>query len=214
MEFNGKWKLLHYAASKFFSDVTVSVVEDEDENALVWVVNDLKSSITAKLKVALVSLDNGREIKKWEEECKLDRFSEKPFMKIDTKKIFDTKITRQNTALYLCLSNIIDETEKKTVSSIDNTYFFCNAKQIRLKKPTIKITDIVSKGNETKFNISSDQVALYVYLSAGSIPGRFSENGFHLLNPGVKKSITFYCWDSTKKLEGNPFTVLSLRDSY
>lgn len=50
-----------------------------------------------------------------------------------------------------------------------------------------------------EIELTSDKIALFVWLDAGSISGRFSENGFHILQG--KKKIILHTMEATTPKE-------------
>lgn len=63
------------------------------------------------------------------------------------------------------------------------------------------------------FDLETSAVAPFVWLDVGSIPGRFSDNGF--LMTEKKRTILFYPWKLTSKSElEQSLHVTSLTDIY
>lgn len=72
---------------------------------------------------------------------------------------------------------------------------------------------ISQKGDLFVFDLRTSAVAPFVWLDAGSIPGRFSDNGFLMIEK--RRSVLFYPWKLTSKSElQQAFTVTSLADTY
>lgn len=73
---------------------------------------------------------------------------------------------------------------------------------------------IISQQNDTfVFDLETSAVAPFVWLDVGSIPGRFSDNGF--LMTEKTRTIIFYPWSRTSKSElEQSFHVTSLTDIY
>lgn len=72
---------------------------------------------------------------------------------------------------------------------------------------------ISQKGDLFVFDLRTSAVAPFVWLDVGSIPGRFSDNGFLMIEK--TRSVLFYPWKLTSKSElQQAFTVTSLTDTY
>ncbi|XP_064440948.1 beta-mannosidase isoform X3 [Mirounga angustirostris] len=76
------------------------------------------------------------------------------------------------------------------------------------------ITAIISQQGDTfAFDLETSTVAPFVWLDVGSIPGRFSDNGF--LMTEKTRTVLFYPWKPTSKSElEQSFRVTSLTDIY
>lgn len=73
---------------------------------------------------------------------------------------------------------------------------------------------VISQQNDTfVFDLKTSAVAPFVWLDVGSIPGRFSDNGF--LMTEKTRTILFYPWRPTSRSElERAFQVTSLTDIY
>lgn len=76
-----------------------------------------------------------------------------------------------------------------------------------------QITDVVKNGAAFDVTVSSDNIALFVWLDTHSIIGYFSDNGF--LQTGGLKQVKFYPDNSTITLKElkDVITVTHLKDS-
>lgn len=72
---------------------------------------------------------------------------------------------------------------------------------------------ISQKGDLFVFDLRTSAIAPFVWLDVGNIPGRFSDNGFLMIEK--MRSVLFYPWKLTSKSElQQAFTVTSLTDTY
>lgn len=72
---------------------------------------------------------------------------------------------------------------------------------------------ISQQGNTFVFDLKTSAVAPFVWLDVGSIPGRFSDNGF--LMTEKTRTVFFYPWKPTSESElEQSFHVTSLADTY
>lgn len=94
-----------------------------------------------------------------------------------------------------------------------NYHFLSSLKDAQgLVKANITVT-ISQKGDLFVFDLRTSAVAPFVWLDVGSIPGRFSDNGFLMVEK--MRSVLFYPWKLTSKSElQQAFTVTSLTDTY
>ena len=77
------------------------------------------------------------------------------------------------------------------------------------------MTGIIEVKPQKEFQITviSDTVAPFVWLDAPGIRGRFSDNGFLMVNP--KTTVQFHAWDATDVSSlSQAITVKSLMDVY
>lgn len=73
--------------------------------------------------------------------------------------------------------------------------------------------NISQKGDLFVFDLKTSAIAPFVWLDVGSIPGRFSDNGFLMIEK--MRSVLFYPWKLTSKSElQQAFSVTSLADIY
>ncbi|XP_035307478.1 beta-mannosidase isoform X4 [Cricetulus griseus] len=94
-----------------------------------------------------------------------------------------------------------------------NYHFLSSPKDAKgLVKANITVS-ISKKGGLFVFNLKTSAVALFVWLDVGSIPGRFSDNGF--LMTQKMHSVLFYPWKLTSKSKlQEALSVTSLTDIY
>jgi len=117
----------------------------------------------------------------------------------------------KNCFLYFSLA-----TENGDIISPDNFLFPGPLKElIGFKAANITVTSVVPgmDANTFEIEISTDTVALFVWLEANDIAGEFSDNGFLLVTPTRKIEFTAKIDVTSDKLK-DALTVVSLGDSY
>jgi hypothetical protein len=94
-----------------------------------------------------------------------------------------------------------------------NYYLPVPPKQIKLTKPTITLS-VSGDGERVWVEISTSHIAPFAWLIAGSIKGRFSDNGM-LLVPDKPTRVEFIAYEqfSLAALQST-ISITTLRDSY
>jgi len=200
IEYDGTWKLLHYAARRFFAPVLLCAWM-KDGHVELALVNDLPSEARGTATVTVRDLEGGtlrtesfevrapaasaRRLASWAREDLAAR-PEASFLHISLEHGGETS----GDALFLV--------EPK-----------------RLTLPRARVTAEVEDAPEgCSLSLSTDAPAFYVALEAGEIRGEFSDNCFTLL-PGAPRVVGFRPWQpvTAEKLRGS-LKVRHLRESY
>ncbi|XP_064649950.1 beta-mannosidase-like [Lineus longissimus] len=97
--------------------------------------------------------------------------------------------------------------DEASVTLASNFYFLTVPKAAwGMRKANIKVKSVTARDKNFVITLSSDQPALFVFVEAWGIKGRFSQNGFHMMSgPSKALSLVFYPWEVT--------TVMVLQDS-
>nr|XP_020014177.1 beta-mannosidase isoform X2 [Castor canadensis] len=208
LEYGGKWKMLHYFAQRFFAPLLPVGFEDRDVFH-VYGVSDLHTDCNATLTVRvhtwsslepLCSLVMGPFVIKAGQAV--------PLYKEPVRKLLGCgNCTRKSCVLSFYLS-----TERKLFSPT-NYHFLSSPKDaVGLLKAQIT-ANITQQGDTFVFDLETSAVAPFVWLDVGSIPGRFSDNGF--LMTEKTRTVLFYPWKPTSKRElEQSLHVTSLTDIY
>lgn len=180
LEYDGRWKMLHYAAKKFFAPVIVSCVE-VDNNIEIWATSDLNEKLLGKVNVTLSTLQN----KKLQQ--KTIPITLKP---LENKKVFSKKI----------FSFGLSEAEKRAVQlvvagkigkySVYNSHYFVPYKFLDLEKTKISWSIKELHNGSFEYTLVSTKLALFVWIRTGSTMGIFSDNGF-TLQPDLPRRFVF-----------------------
>lgn len=186
LESNGRWKLLHYGAKKFYDPILICSFYQKGIID-VWICNDTLNSIKGDVKLEIFSWENEKSIKKFEWNEKVDPQARKLIWK---KNINDFIQDFQEDKYLMKLSFLESE----------NYLFFCNMKKIKLKKPKYEIEYIKEKEN-TRIKLKSNVFAPFVYVNHINV----SDNGFHLF--GNEKELII-------PGEINQIEIQSLYESY
>lgn len=211
LEYGGKWKMLHYFARRFFAPLLPVGFEDEGV-FYVYGVSDLHKDYHTKLTVRL---------HRWSSQKPLCTFvSSSAVIKAgEAMVLFQMPVSKllkrcKECTRDTCVVSFYLSTDNELFSPT-NYHFLSSLKDAKgLVKANITVS-ISQKGNLFVFDLKSSTSAItpFVWLDVGSIPGRFSDNGFLMIKKEL--SVLFYPWKPTSKSElQQAFSVTSLTDLY
>uniref|UniRef100_UPI002952ABA9 beta-mannosidase n=1 Tax=Panthera onca TaxID=9690 RepID=UPI002952ABA9 len=209
LEYGGKWKMLHYFARHFFAPLLPVGFEDQDA-FFIYGVSDLHSDCKATLTV---------RVHTWSSLEPLCSSETERFVMEAGKAVLLYKeqvpallghcgnCTRQS-----CVVSFYLSTDNQLVSPTNHHFLSSLNETVGLQKAHIT-ANITQQGDTFVFDLETSAVAPFVWLDVGSIPGRFSDNGF--LMTEKTRTILFYPWKPTSKSElEQSFHVTSLTDTY
>ncbi|XP_054109092.1 beta-mannosidase isoform X2 [Callithrix jacchus] len=209
LEYGGKWKMLHYFAQNFFAPLLP--VGFENENVFyIYGVSDLHLDYKMTLTV---------RVHTWsflEPVC--SRVTEHFVMKAgEAVCLYEEPVSEMlrrcgNCTRESCVVSFYLSADHKLQSPAN--YHFLSSLKEAMGLCKAQITAIISqRGDMFVFDLVTSAVAPFVWLDVGSIPGRFSDNGF--LMTEKTRTILFYPWEPTSKSElEQSFRVTSLTDIY
>lgn len=175
VDYYGKWKAAHYAIKEAYKAVIISADIDDDKFK-VHVISDRLKPLSGEFELRLKNM-SGTVLKSWSIDCKLEQLENKIVFEKSIFELLDQYSVKE-VFLEMRLTeggHFIDEGLK----------YFVHPKDLKLKKALIS-----TSVNAYEISLSSNQLALGVYLSVENIEGRFSDNYFDLI-PGQNKTITF-----------------------
>ncbi|XP_040607685.1 beta-mannosidase isoform X2 [Mesocricetus auratus] len=209
LEYGGKWKMLHYFARRFFAPLLPVGFEDRGV-FYVYGVSDLHRDYNTRLTVRLYTWSSLKPL------CSL--VTARTVIKAGAATILYKEpvpkllkrckgCMRETCVISFQLSTDSD------LFSPTNHHFLSSLKNARgLAKANITV-NISQKGGLFVFYLKTSAIAPFVWLDVGSIPGRFSDNGF--LMTKKTHSVLFYPWKLTSKSElRQALSVTSLTDIY
>lgn len=177
LEYAGKWKLLHYAAKRFFAPIMVSASQDKQGKFEIWLTSDAREA--GKCKVTAEIRDfSGKLLRKKIYARKSPAGSAICLESSDVDKFVPA---RNDCFLFLTL-----EAGRKIST---NVHFFTEYKRCRLAKAKIKMT-VVANGTGFKVTLATDKPAFFVAINADNIRGEFDDNMITLL-PGKPRTLIF-----------------------
>ena len=197
LEYGGGWKLLHYAARRFYQDVMMMIVPVErpergardfmgavpsqDSQLMLRAVNDTAQPVTLHFEVLAIDM-HGAHIKRWEAVVSVLSDSAKDVLPIANQDIPDGCFLSFNWR-----SEPADADFQSRVMAGEGEYWTQPYKHFDLPIPSISVVE--EPGSDGKsITLHSDKPAFFVSVELG---GRrvWSDNGFTLL-PGRPKTIT------------------------
>ncbi|XP_004401913.1 PREDICTED: beta-mannosidase [Odobenus rosmarus divergens] len=209
LEYGGKWKMLHYFARHFFAPLLPVGFEDQDV-FFIYGVSDLRSDCKAKLTVRVHTWHSLEPLCSSETEHFVLKAGKAVLLYKESVPVLLENCgncTRQSCVLSFYLS-----ADSQLVSPANYHFLSSLSESVGLHKA--HITAIISQQGDTfAFDLETSTVAPFVWLDVGSIPGRFSDNGF--LMTEKTRTVLFYPWKPTSKSElEQSFRVTSLTDTY
>lgn len=209
LEYRGKWKMLHYFARNFFAPLLPVGFEDKGV-FYVYGVSDLHLDSKVKLTVKIHSWSSLKPVCSIATKPLVIKAGEAVFL---YKEPVYTLLKRcGHCTLQSCVVSFYLSTDHGHVSPT-NYHFLSSLKNaVGLLKPHIT-ANISQQGDTFVFTLETSAVAPFVWLDVGSIPGRFSDNGF--LMTKKTRTVLFYPWKPTSKNKlKQSFRVTSLADIY
>ncbi|XP_064440945.1 beta-mannosidase isoform X1 [Mirounga angustirostris] len=209
LEYGGKWKMLHYFARRFFAPLLPVGFEDQDV-FFIYGVSDLRSDCKAKLTVRVHTWRSLEPLCSSETEHFVLKAGKAVLLYKESVPVLLENCgncTRQS-----CVVSFYLSADSQLVSPTNYHFLSSLSESVGLHKA--HITAIISQQGDTfAFDLETSTVAPFVWLDVGSIPGRFSDNGF--LMTEKTRTVLFYPWKPTSKSElEQSFRVTSLTDIY
>lgn len=206
IEYNGKWKLMHYDAINFFSPVGLSLYI-KDKTLYAYGLNDTQKDIESVLTLSFIAFD-GKKAQK-------DFLIQKNILKDSSIALYSCKIDKipLETNTYFIYGALSYSGGTIHSTAFPDVYKHCELLESELTYETVE--KITSDGPIFELLLSTKNPAFFVGLDAGSVKGIFSENLITLL-PEEKKVIYFTPENkrtSIKKFT-KELTVTDLRSTY
>lgn len=188
--YSGDWKLLHYAAQRFYAPQMLSLIPADDHSVEVYGINDTQKHLEGELVVTAVSFSG---------ECTVVHRSIQSIGPACSQQLAVIDVSTYTNGGHMLNASFL---------SLRQNLLLATPKACELHTPDITV-DETAEGNLV---LSSDVPALFVKLEIEGWEGRFSDNGFHLLN-GERKTVA--------AMKGNlppdwrtRLSILNLRDTY
>ncbi len=200
MDYEGRWKALHYQVRKSFQDVMLSVDGTDSSKVDIHVNSDLLSDIDGELHIQLLDFE-GNVLKERSSKVDVKPNSGKVVLTLSAEELLEG-CDKTRTVLEAELmkdGKVIDREE----------HYFISVKELKLSTPEITVTE----SDDGEFYVETNVLAKQVWLSSETW-GIFSDNYFDLI-PGQKKKVQFYSRDGSDgfvaRLPGK-LTVRSMAD--
>ncbi len=179
IDYTGKWKLLHYAAKRFYAPVLPIAYHKEDGKVEVYIVNDGPKAVEdAKLSVKFCTFD-AQKLGKQEYRLTIEPKSSTHMCTIDLKR--NHKLDRRKTFIYIKL--------KSDDLYIENCLLLDKPKACELLDPQL-LTQVEKVSGGFAVTVSCTYPAFEVALDAQDLKGVFSDNLF-AIRPTAQKVVVF-----------------------
>jgi beta-mannosidase len=200
VEYDGSWKLLHYAARRFFAP-TLLAAELSGDRVEVWLTNDLLRDVRHEAKVTLLDFQG----KVLMEEALAARAPAGSAKLLKSYALSELAPRPEEAFLYVTLS--------ADGVTTGNELFFTEPKRCSLAKAVVK-AEVRAAETGYSVRLSTSAPVFHVSLSAEGIPGKFDDNFFTLL-PGVPRTVLFTPGKPVQKENvTQAIAVRHLRDTY
>jgi beta-mannosidase len=203
IDYYGHWKALQYYARRFYAPILVS---PHVENGLlkVYVVSDKTAAQAATLRVRLMDF-SGKVLLEDTRNVDVAPLASKVYLEWPLKKLADAG--GADTSRVFVVADVASEHNQLS----HNLVYLAPTKEVHLKPAALKIETSGANGRY-KIRISSPVLARSVYLSAGNLDVKLSDNYFDLL-PGETNEITVTTTASLGALKAE-LRVISLTDAF
>ncbi|XP_043272252.1 beta-mannosidase [Venturia canescens] len=223
IDFGGNWKMLHYYAKDFFAPIIISPRLSYAKDLTIYIVSDRLLTVTG------CSLD-------------LNIHHYNSSVPVYTMNFMDVEIAANSAQAFRtfwltellksascgvaeeatnnCFVELVLWDEKGRLIAPRNYVFPGVLKNVNLSNTTVRMGTTIasipgklSNYLDYEFEVESEGVALFVWLQLPRMQGRFSENGFHLMNE--KKKIIFHASEAiTSDDLINEIEIMSLSQIY
>jgi beta-mannosidase len=218
IDYFGRWKALHYEARRFFAPVLVSPVEEGNE-VRVFVINDRRTDVRAKLVLRLLDLD-GKELSRRQHDVVSKANTSVALWAASKKDVLGgADPSRVVLVAELQVGGQGRQAEQAgqpaTVLS-RNLLYFVKTRDLALPTPELQVA-VEARGAGAAVRVTTRRFARGVYLSTTTGAGMFSDNFFDLL-PGESATVTFQPMPGGPSLDAAQLSaalrITSVRDTY
>ncbi|XP_046381203.2 beta-mannosidase-like isoform X2 [Haliotis rufescens] len=195
-----------------FTPATTSLLQSSFPNhEAVHLMKKTTEATSGTLYIQMYRWDSFTPLKTWNVTLKLTQSSQSVFRQDVYSMMAESNCPDdQSCFVYIYLNNPSSDINKFFMLTPICNYFDAKG----LAKAQLKIAG-VTRLSETEFQLTlvADHIAPYVWLDAYRVPGRFSDNGFIMINSS--RAVTFTSWDPVDlDLFTKSLSVKSLMDVY
>ncbi len=201
IEYGGKWKMLHYAARRFFAPLLIAAHRNISSPDLIdiYLCSDLASTITGTVSARLMRFDGSIY---WQRQfnaaCESD----------ESRRVASIDLAAERCDASQCYLSVdfrgIDGAGKEIIAT--NWRFLDAPKRCDLMEPELEIEIVKSDRYRCDVRLSSRYPLFWAMLDTDGLAGRFSDN-FLLLSPNQPVNVVFTAQESVSDL------VAALRSS-
>ncbi|PKP52601.1 MAG: beta-mannosidase [Bacteroidetes bacterium HGW-Bacteroidetes-1] len=186
IDYFGRWKALHYHLKEVYAPLTMSV-HRQNNTIHLYVVNDNKAPISARLEIDLKSMD-GSVLHSYTEPVLIGA-TESLAVKVISLKELLSNIDPATVFLH-CRIMLRDQQMAQKI------YYFVSPKNLQLLKEGVRM-HILPKNNRVELVLNSHVLIKNLMVTSNDEDGVFEDNFFDLI-PGEQRVINFY---PSKELE-------------
>jgi beta-mannosidase len=180
LDFEGRWKALHYAARRFFAPLLITGVEDTERGAVdVWLTSDRLEAVQAEARWRITTT-GGDLLAEGAQAVTMPANGSAHAFTVDAARQM-AEVGMRRLLVWLEL-----HTGGEQVS--DNLVWLARPKHLELEPPTVRL-DVHTDADMWHITLVSDKPALWVWVEHEQGPVAASDNFFHLA-PGVEKRLT------------------------
>ncbi|CAK9808196.1 MANBA [Anthophora plagiata] len=228
IDFNGRWKMLHYYAVEFFAPVIVTYYVKEMDLSICIVSDKLYPITDITLEVNLYTWNSMKPVQSYSHhnitvEANVVTKIHDDLLKTSwiLNSTTHSECQSNDTTKSNCITTLTLK-DKTGISIAPRNYIYPSN---GLKNITLPIANVSVKVNDhhlpgQNFNnsnieleLTTNNIALFVWLEAGNICGHFSENGFHLFE-NKKRVVFLSCEVITSKVFKENLKITTLSDIY
>uniref|UniRef100_UPI00358FC16E beta-mannosidase-like n=1 Tax=Myxine glutinosa TaxID=7769 RepID=UPI00358FC16E len=211
LEYSGKWKMLHYFAKDFFAPVVPILFEDE-EDLMVYAVSELNFDLKLILKLTVYQWDS------FQPACHLNSSEFLLYARTSQSVLRRPLSTLLESCAHCSPTRCLLTAQLMTSNGIHygqrNYHFPVPLHRVKGLHGLVKVAAVNPAGPQ-RFTVvlKASAVSPFVFLDAGTLHGRFEDNGFLMVEP--VKSVIFRAWQKTSAHElKRKLTVTSLCDVF
>ncbi|KAL8604278.1 hypothetical protein ACOMHN_023648 [Nucella lapillus] len=185
-----------------FTDILQSRVARED---VLDLTRKVVGGVNGVLTVAMYSWANFKALRQWTVPYKLNTTAESVMQQnVSTMMREAGCLSRKDCFIHVYAND----------PSTSNWLYLAQLKDSHLQNADVSISDLrQDSAREFTVTVATNAIALFVWLESADVMGRFSDNGFLLLEP--KTTLTFHAWqDVTYTALRAALTVSCLTDVY
>jgi len=202
IEYSGRWKLLHYAARRFYRPVHLALINTPEGKIQVWGLNDTANPVSGTLRLRFLDFDGSVK----------EESSFQVGVEPDSSQLFK-ELLRNDIPGDPCSLFLTGELEIAGAESIYASLLLEKPKYCELGQARVNV-DFSVEDNSIVLLLTTSRPAFFVTLDTPDPYVRFSDNGFILLPDKPRKILV----DAKKKIDfqwlKENLSVIHLRETY
>jgi beta-mannosidase len=204
LDYDGRWKALHYMARHFYAPLLVSGIANKDEGTVaVHVTNDKHQDVTGEVLWDVTTVQ-GEEVTGGRETAVFPANKSMSPVMLDLQEAL-AEYGRRNLLVWLALR--VDE-----LIVSENLVLLARSKHLPLADPAIDWKVVESGNGRYHATLSATRPALWVWLETNDVAIRVSDGFFHL-RPNRPRTISLVSPTAVEAIK-DAITVHSLFDTY